>query len=115
MKLLVLVLNKINRLEDLLKEFINIGITGATIIDSTGMARALHDDLDDIPLFGSIRMLINEKHPFNKTILVVLKEEQLKPTIECIKETVGDFSKPDVGILFTLPIDFVDGFKGGNQ
>lgn len=115
MKLLVLVLNKINKLEDLLKEFIRIGITGATIIDSTGMARVLHDDLDNIPLFGSIRMLINEKYPFNKTILVVLEEEQLKPTVECIKKTVGDFSKPDVGILFALPIDYVEGFKGGRQ
>lgn len=111
MKLLVLVLNRVNKLEELLKKFIDIGITGATILDSMGMVRVLHDDLDNIPLFGSMRMLINEKHPYNKTILIVLKDEQVKPTVQCIKETVGNMKKPDVGILFTMPIDFVEGFR----
>jgi nitrogen regulatory protein PII len=111
MQLLVLVLNKVEKLENLLKDFVHIGIKGATVIDSTGMARVLHDDLDSIPIFGSIKMLINENYPYNKTVFVVLKDEQIKPTIESIKKTVGDLSKPNVGILFTLPVNYVEGIK----
>ena len=79
MQLLVVVLNDVDKLESLLKEFINIGIKGATVIDSTGMARVLHDDLDNIPIFGSIKMFINENYPYNKTIFVVLNDNQLQP------------------------------------
>lgn len=110
MKLLVFVLNKVELLDELLKKFVDSGIRGATIFDSTGMARALTSGgYDNIPIFGSLRLILNEGHPFNKTIFVVLEESQLDTCVNCIKEVVGDLSKPDAGILFTLPIDFIDG------
>ena len=37
MQMLVIVLNKVDKVESLFKEFINIGVRGATIIDSKGM------------------------------------------------------------------------------
>ncbi|HHY03754.1 MAG TPA: hypothetical protein GX534_01005 [Thermoanaerobacterales bacterium] len=111
MQLLVVVLNDVDKLESLLKEFINIGIKGATVIDSTGMARVLHDDLDNIPIFGSIKMFINENYPYNKTIFVVLNDNQLQPAIKAIKKTLGDLSKPDAGILFTIPVNYIEGIN----
>jgi nitrogen regulatory protein PII len=111
MQLLVIVLNKVDRLEDLLKDLLNVGIRGATVIDSTGMARVLHGDMDNIPIFGSIKMLINEGYSYNKTLFVVLKEEQVKLAIDSVKQTVGDLSKPDVGILFTIPLNHVEGIE----
>jgi nitrogen regulatory protein PII len=111
MQLMVIVLNKVDKLENLLKEFIEIGIKGATVIDSTGMAKVLHDDFDDIPIFGSIKMFINESYPFNKTIFVLLKDEQIEPAIDSVKKIIGDLSKPDVGILFTMPVNRVEGIK----
>ena len=59
MQLLVVVTNRIEKVETLFKELLDIGIRGATVIDTQGMARVLHDDLDKIPLFGSLKMLIN--------------------------------------------------------
>lgn len=111
MKLLVLVLNKVDKLDYLLKELVELDIYGATIIDSKGMARQLHDDLDDLPLFGSIKMLINENHPYNKTIFMVLREDKVKAVVDCVNKVIGDLSKPNVGIMFTLPIDYVEGVR----
>lgn len=110
MKLLVLVLNDIDLLDDLLQNFINYGIKGATIIDSTGMARFLTSlGNEDIPLFGSLKLMLSGRDTFNKTIFVALKDEQVDTCIKCIKEVVGDFNTPDSGILFTLPIDYIEG------
>jgi predicted transcriptional regulator len=110
MQLLVLVLNKVDSLEDILKGFIKAEIKGATILDSVGMARVLtHDNTDDLPLFGSLRMVLNENRPFNKTIFVVLKEEKVPDAIKAIKDVLGDLSKPDLGVLFTIPLSYTEG------
>ena len=108
--MLILVLNKVEFLEGILKDFVEIGIKGATIIDSMGMAKALgEEELNNIPIFGSIKMLIDESYPYNKTIFAVLKDEQVPTAIKTIKKNIGDLSKPGVGIVFTIPVTNVVG------
>ena len=110
MKLLVFVLNNIDLLDDLLENFIKTGIKGATIIESTGMARVLTSNGHaDIPIFGSLKLILSAMQPFNKTIFVALKNEEVDKCIKCIKEVVGNLDTPNSGILFTLPIDYIEG------
>jgi len=110
MKLLVIVTNEREKVGEIFKEFIDVGVGGATAIDTQGMARILYDkNVDNIPLFGSLKMLIDDKYPFNKTIFVVLDDELVKPAIEAVKKALGDISKPNVGILFVLPVEYVEG------
>lgn len=59
MQLVVLVLNKTECLEELLEKFVEINVKGATIIESSGMAKALYNDSHVSDLFGSLRALIN--------------------------------------------------------
>ncbi len=106
-----MVLNNVDLLEPILKGFINAGIKGATIIDSTGMARVLNEcDTSDIPIFGTIKMFLNENRPYNKTLFVVLDKEQVDTAIGVIKNVAGDLLKPNVGILFTIPVDYIEGY-----
>ena len=94
----------------MLENFIESGIKGATIIDSTGMARVLtSNDNTNIPIFGSLKLILSAGQPFNKTIFVALKDEEVDNCIKCIKEVVGSLDTPDSGILFTLPIDYIEG------
>ncbi|WP_077369065.1 hypothetical protein [Anaerosalibacter sp. Marseille-P3206] len=112
MEALVIVLNKIDLLEDLMVEFNNCGIRGATIVDSMGMIRVLADDhSDDIPLFGSLKMMLNENRPFNKTIFTVLSSEKVPIAVDCVKRVIGDLNKDGVGIMFTVPVNFTDGIN----
>ena len=111
MKLLVMVLNKADMLDELLTEFVNTGITGATILDSTGMARVLKNHEGEAN-FDFLRLLSNYLNPErkrNKTILMVLKEEQVQTVIDVTNKTLGGFKDKDSGILFTLPLDYVQG------
>jgi hypothetical protein len=111
MKMLVLVLNKVDKLESLLFSFSESGIKGATVLDSYGMAKVLSDNEEELPLFASLRMLLNEKRPFNKTIFTILDDIQVSTAINCIRTIVGDLSKPGIGILFTIPLDYTEGIR----
>lgn len=109
MQVLIIVLNKTEKLDDLLMEFTNKGIRGGTILDSMGMVRALADEHSDIPLFGSLKALLNENRPINKTIFMVLSEEKVKIAMACVRKIVGNINEEGTGIMFTIPVNQVEG------
>ena len=83
------------------------GIKGATIIESSGMAMTL-SRLDSSFLSASIRGLFSGDED-NRTILSVIKNNQLDTARKIVYNTVGDLSQPNTGIMFTVPLDFVEG------
>ncbi len=112
MKLMVLILNKTESLEYLLEGLSSAGISGATIIDSSGLVMTL-SKMESSLISSSIRSLFagSGTDEDNKTIISVIKDEQLDIARRVVYSTVGDLSKPNTGILFTVPIDFVEGTK----
>lgn len=106
MKLLILILNKVEKLEEVLEGFIEIGITGATVIDSIGMGHILSED---VPIFLGLRFMFAGAKPHNKTILSAIKDEKEKPAIDLLRKILGDLNDPGTGIVFTVPLDRVEG------
>lgn len=108
MKLVVIVLNKLDCLDKLLTAFGKNSIPGATILSSRGMAQTLevHDELRFI---GSLRMLMNANYKENRTILMAVPDEKVDTVVELVNKATGGLDQPDSGILFTLPIDRVEG------
>ncbi len=111
MKLMVIILNRIDALESLLEGLSSVGVGGATIIESSGMAMTL-SRLDSSVLSASIRSLFSGDED-NRTIFSVIRDDQLDTVRKVVYKTVGDLSKPNTGILFTIPLDFVEGTKKG--
>ena len=111
MKLLIIVLNKTECLERLLTSFGNNQIPGATIIDSRGMAQEL-EQYSDMDFMLSLRMLINPAHRENKTIFMVVPEDMVSKVSRIVNEVTGGLDQPDTGILFTVPIDHIEGLRG---
>lgn len=111
MKLVVLILNKVELLDDLLEDFAESGIKGATIFASKGMARELYSggDFEDDSFLGSLASIINPDREESKTVFTVVKDDMVSVVCEIIEKVVGDLSKPDTGILFTLPVDYIKG------
>lgn len=79
MKCMVIILNKTEVLDDLLTKLGDNGINGATILSSTGMAhRLLNERENEAERFiGSLRFLLNPEREENKTVLVVLRDDQV--------------------------------------
>ncbi len=75
------------------------------------MARLLrhkHDE-DEIPFLGSLRTFLNPEREKGKVIFTAIEDEQLSEAVNIIETIVGDLSKKDTGIIFSVPIDFVKG------
>ncbi len=101
-QLLILILNKEEYLEDILSLFIELGISGATILDSVGMGRVV---THDIPIFAGFRDLMAGSRPYNKTILSLIDEETIPEVVRAIKGVCADMAEEGSGLMFTLPVN----------
>jgi nitrogen regulatory protein PII len=106
MHLLIAVVNDPEKIDEILSGFLEIGVTGATIINSEGMGRVLSHD---IPIFAGLQTLISRSRPQNRTIFSVVEEEKIESAIALLQEVCGDLSGPATGIAFTFPLDRVVG------
>ena len=108
MKLIIFILNKEERLEEVLEAFVELGINGATILDSIGMGRIL---AHDIPIFAGFRNLMQENRPGNKTIFTVVDEKKIPRIIKGIEQICGSLDDPGTGIIVTLPVGITKGIS----
>ena len=113
MRLIVFVLNKEELLESVLEAYVEVGITGATILDSEGMGRFL---TYEIPLFADFKEFMKGNKPYNKTILSVVEDDAILPRLKKILDEVcGELASPGTGILFSVPVDYAIGLVGMND
>ncbi|MDR1902232.1 MAG: hypothetical protein LBQ88_08150 [Treponema sp.] len=109
MKLLVVVLNKEEVLADVMAAFLEVGIPGATILDSVGMGRFL---THEVPLFAGFRDFMQGSAPRNKTIFAVAHDESVLPQLEKLLNRIcGGLTSPGTGIFFTMPVDYCAGLN----
>jgi hypothetical protein len=108
MQMLVIVLNKVECLEELLTEFGKAKISGATILDSRGMAMELAEH-NDLRFIGSLRFLLEPQRKENKTIFMVIEEEKVATVSKIVNKVTGGLDKPNTGIIFTVPVKYMEG------
>jgi nitrogen regulatory protein P-II 1 len=107
MQLLIAVINQEERLDEILAGFIELGITGATVLRTEGMGRMLSED---IPIFAGLQSLLAQARPQNRTIFSVIKEDEtVNGAIQLLQDLCGDLNDPATGIVFTLPVNQVVG------
>jgi nitrogen regulatory protein P-II 1 len=109
MKLLVFVLQNVQKLDELMLHLSEAGIRGATIFETSGMAKVLTHSNEDDALIRYLRTIMGPDSDSNKTILFVANEEQVTVIRRVIREVIGDLFEPKTGILFSVPVDFTDG------
>ncbi len=108
MKLLVLILNKVEKLEEVLEGFLEVGVTGATIIESIGMGHIISQE---VPIFAGLRFMFAGAKPHNKMVFSVITDDKEEPAIKVLKKILGDLGQTGTGIVFTVPLDRVEGLK----
>jgi nitrogen regulatory protein PII len=107
MQLLVFVLSKYEKLDRFLTALDHAGIKGATVLNSTGMARLLSSESEAI--LGSLRSYFTPEREDNRTIFIVACEEKINRVKEIIHEVFGSLDQPDTGILFVIPTIYTEG------
>ncbi|MEE0967017.1 MAG: hypothetical protein U0L85_08190 [Bacilli bacterium] len=108
MHVIFLVLNKIECLDDVLAKLKKAGVTGGTIIDSTGMVKKLEDSAESY-ILGSLRLFLEDPRPESKTLFFIINDNQVELVRKTVDEALGGINNPNTGILFGFPISFADG------
>lgn len=107
MDLLVCVIDDETKLNALLAGFVDLGITGATVLQSQGMGRRLGGKL---PATGELQSLLASVRPENCTVFSVIEtQEKLEAAVALAQRVSGDLDAPGTGIVFTVPLGRVVG------
>lgn len=107
MQLLIAVINDEEKLDEILSAFVEVGVTGATIIDSEGMGYVVSRE---VPIFAGLQSLAARSRPRNQTIFSVIREEdKVDSVIALLQEICGNLEDPATGIVFTVPVTRVVG------
>lgn len=110
MKILMLILKHVEDANTIIHELADAGVRGGTILDGTGMANALLD-MEDLPMFGMLRHLLDsDEKEKSKVMMFVLEDEEVVKARKIIRKIIGDLNKPNTGIMFSIPVEDVEGF-----
>ncbi len=114
MYLVMFVLHDAGKLNELLKGWEEAGVTGATILPSTGLGR-LRQQLglrDDLPIMPSLRDFYHFEEDTNRTIFTVVDTEAtVDRLLRVTEEIVGPLEKPQTGLMVVLPVARVHGLS----
>ncbi len=109
MQLLILILKKVEVMDELIKQLAEAGVPGGTILDGKGMAGALMN-MEELPMFGMLRRILSDEEKEScKVMMFVLHDEHVMTARGTIKKVMGDLRVPNTGIMFSIPITYVEG------
>ena len=111
MKLLILILREMDKLETILRALQTIGASGATVLSSQGIGRKHDKEGHTMPVMGSPEAYLTAEREQSKTILCVLEEDHIPAAIYNIEKILGDLTAPDKGLLMILPVEELKGIR----
>ena len=111
MQALVIIINKIEYTENLIKILRETGIRGATIIDGLGSRNKGNRQLNTNSFLATIVESLEQRNEVKKIILsVVEKDSQVDEAIAAIDDMFNKEEKGERGaFIFTLPINYMRG------
>jgi hypothetical protein len=91
---------------DVLDLWVKTGVKGVTILESAGMQQAAGRNIrDDIGITFSLSSLLRAQEIHHRTLFSAIQDEAtLDSVIQATTKYVGDWSSPDVGVLFVWPL-----------
>lgn len=98
-KMLVAVINDVDRVESILKKLEEGGVTSGTIIDGSGMNHALFNDEEDRQHVGILRSHFNPERCKSKTLLFVAEKEKIDFIKESILNAFKGSKREDLGFF----------------
>jgi len=114
MKLILFVLHDPGKLRELLDAWSEAGISGATVLYSTGLGRLNQAATlrDDIPLMPSLEDFLPQADQLSRTIFSMIDDEVVvEKVVAATQRVVGDLNEPDRGLLIVLPVSQVYGLR----
>lgn len=107
MELLVAICKDYRAVEDILLGFVELGISGATVLEGRGMGQII----GEIPIFAGLRGLFPGSVADSHIIISVMARSRAKEALALVGRVAGPLGQAGTGIVFTVPIGTLDGLK----
>lgn len=107
MFLVLFVLNNPDLLNDVLTAWEEAGVSGVTVIPSTGLGRIRQKNgvREDVPLMPALEDFYRPTSDVNYTLFSVIETKALvQKVVQTTEQTVGGLDQPRNGILIVLPV-----------
>ena len=102
MYLLIVVINNDELLEELITGWLDIGITGATVAETTSLLQLISRH---IPIFAGFRALTSGGLRHNKTLFTAIEDREiLDQAVAYLKTLFLKAGKPQQGVYFVAPL-----------
>jgi len=117
-QLVCLVVSDPGKVDAVVHAWLQAGVRGLTMIDSTGLAHHLGGEgvRDDVPPFPSLRRMLigSERH---SRILLSVVPDDLDPDIlvATAQAVLGKLDDHNTGILFVVPVTRAVGLRAGPE
>ena len=106
-ELVILVVNDPAKVTDVLTTWLDCGVPGATILDSSGLSHALcqRGEPSEWPLMPSLGRLMECREEPHRTLLAVVPDGfDLDRLAAATQRVLGRLDDPHTGIMFVLPV-----------
>jgi nitrogen regulatory protein PII len=110
--MVVLVVDDIEQCPAVLDAWEEVGVSGVTILASTGLGRIRKAGLrDDLPLMPNLSDLLENEEIQHRTLIsVVDSQEIVDQMLSAVEKVIGDLDNPNTGFMFVVPVSQVFGF-----
>ncbi len=109
--ILVVVLRKLDYLEQLLAAVMEAGVSGMTIINTRGISHAsFKQTVSEFSIAAVLSTLfMSEKHESKVLLCVVDSDELCQELCRRMDDAISDIDEPNTAIYFTLPVENLRG------
>lgn len=104
MYLLIMVVDDVMHLDEVLQAWIDAGVQGVTVLESTGVNRVLERSEPQSMFMGFSQMFGAGRVGHNTLFAVIDSLEIAERAVEATEAVVGDLMKPHTGIVFAIPV-----------
>lgn len=102
MYLLIAVINDESLLDELIMGWLDMGITGATVAETTDLLQLISYH---IPIFAGFRSLTTGGMRHNKTLLIAIEDQEtLDRAVAYLESVTSATGKPHQGVYFVAPL-----------
>ena len=101
MFLLIAVINNEDLLDELITGWLDIGVTGSTVIETTDSLQLISHH---VPIFAGFRALTSGGMQHNKTLFSIIENKALLDEAVAFLKSVCTDSQPHQGIFCVVPV-----------
>ncbi len=116
MHIVMFVLDDPTFLDEVLNAWESIGVSGVTIIESTGINRRKRArQVGSMVMAGFNRLMSSDEESHYTLFTIVQDMEMVQNCIDAVEKIVGDLNLPDSGVLASWPLGLVKGVQASDS